>query len=113
MVEGGTHNPLAPVYNFLADVFMPQLRTMGVTVECQLDRAGFMRTGGGQITLSVEPVSADQQPPEYALFERGALIKREAIVHQSLLPHDIVEREWAKVAKKLGYRQTELRERFI
>ena len=52
-VEGGTHNPGAPPFDFLARVFLPLLRRMGAHVEARLDRPGFYPAGGGQCTVGL------------------------------------------------------------
>jgi RNA 3'-terminal phosphate cyclase (ATP) len=40
-VDGGTHNPMAPPFDFLARVFVPHLRAMGADVTLTLERHGF------------------------------------------------------------------------
>src|SRR4030095_12940634 len=40
-LEGGTHNPFAPPFDFLARAFLPLLERMGVRVEARLERYGF------------------------------------------------------------------------
>jgi len=41
-LEGGTHNPAAPPFDFLARTFLPQLAKMGARVEATLERHGFI-----------------------------------------------------------------------
>lgn len=53
-VEGGTHNPLAPPYDFLERAFVPLLRRMGANVSCRLVRHGFFPAGGGRLEVEVE-----------------------------------------------------------
>src|SRR5678815_3778633 len=40
-LEGGTHNPLAPPFDFLARSFMPLIHRMGPSVELELRSPGF------------------------------------------------------------------------
>src|SRR4051812_32951839 len=47
VVEGGTHNPMAPPFEFLRDTFLPTLSRIGATVTLTLDRHGFYPAGGG------------------------------------------------------------------
>src|SRR5947207_15592691 len=47
-LEGGTHNPLAPPFDFLVGSFMPLIRRMGATVELDLKAPGFFPAGGGR-----------------------------------------------------------------
>jgi RNA 3'-terminal phosphate cyclase (ATP) len=52
-LEGGTHNPYAPPFDFLAAAFLPLLRRMGARVEARLERAGFYPAGGGRLTVEI------------------------------------------------------------
>ena len=38
-LEGGTHNPAAPPFEFLAEAFLPLLRRMGADVDARLERS--------------------------------------------------------------------------
>lgn len=55
VIEGGTHNPHAPPYEFFAETFLPALRAMGAEVEATLEEYGFYPAGGGRIRLRVQP----------------------------------------------------------
>jgi RNA 3'-terminal phosphate cyclase (ATP) len=52
---GGTHNPMAPTYEFLDKVYLPALRRMGVSVEISLVECGFAPAGGGVIECRIQP----------------------------------------------------------
>ncbi|MBA7640605.1 RNA 3'-terminal phosphate cyclase [subsurface metagenome] len=54
-VTGGTHNPLAPPFDFLWETFLPAIKTAGFQSDCKLLRHGFFPAGGGKITLHVQP----------------------------------------------------------
>jgi RNA 3'-terminal phosphate cyclase (ATP) len=47
-VEGGTHNPCAPPFDFLARTYLPILARMGASVDARLERCGFYPAGGGR-----------------------------------------------------------------
>src|SRR5262245_8861795 len=49
-LEGGTHNPHAPPFDFLARAFLPLIGRMGPSVTATLIRPGFYPAGGGQFT---------------------------------------------------------------
>jgi len=53
-VEGGTHNPKAPTFDYFARVLAPLLRRLGAHLEITLDRPGFYPAGGGRLRLVVE-----------------------------------------------------------
>src|SRR5262245_11938020 len=56
-IEGGTHNPLAPPFDFLAEVFLPLLERSGVRARATLERHGFHPAGGGSLSVTIEPPS--------------------------------------------------------
>ena len=56
VLEGGTHNPMAPPFDFLEKAFLPCIRRMGPRVEATLTRPGFYPAGGGAFEVAIEPV---------------------------------------------------------
>jgi RNA 3'-terminal phosphate cyclase (ATP) len=70
-LEGGTHNPLAPPFEFLDRVFLPTLRCMGADASLALVESGFAPVGGGSILSNITPC-AKLIPCE--LHERGDLL---------------------------------------
>ena len=54
-ITGGTHNPLAPPFDFVEKAFVPALRRMGAEVKLRLLRHGFMPSGGGSFVAEVAP----------------------------------------------------------
>ena len=57
-VQGGTHNPLAPPFDFLQRVYFPCLRAVGVELNSELMRYGFFPAGGGEFKVGIQPVQA-------------------------------------------------------
>ncbi|KJS00589.1 MAG: RNA 3'-terminal-phosphate cyclase [Desulfobulbaceae bacterium BRH_c16a] len=58
VLEGGTHNPKAPPFDFLEKTFLPLLHQMGAKVMATLDRPGFYPAGGGRLQITIEPAQA-------------------------------------------------------
>jgi RNA 3'-terminal phosphate cyclase (ATP) len=54
-LEGGTHNPMAPPFEFLDRVFLPAMARMGANAELELIESGFAPVGGGAIRCRIEP----------------------------------------------------------
>ncbi len=54
-VTGGTHNPWAPPFDFLAESFLPALESAGFGADCKLLKHGFYPAGGGKIEFGVRP----------------------------------------------------------
>src|SRR5262249_27347963 len=57
-VEGGTHNPQSPPYEFFAGSYLVQWRKAGARVDAELERSGYYPAGGGRICVTVEPAAA-------------------------------------------------------
>jgi RNA 3'-terminal phosphate cyclase (ATP) len=56
-LEGGTHNPAAPPFEFIDQAYLPLLRRMGAEISIELLRPGFYPAGGGRIRVSVTPAA--------------------------------------------------------
>ncbi len=104
-IEGGTHNGLAPPYEFLAHSFLPVLAKMGAQVEAKLIRAGFEPAGGGRLEVKVTPGAL--APLE--LMERGKLLSRDAVAMVSAVPLKVAHRELAVVREELGFSDEQVR----
>jgi RNA 3'-terminal phosphate cyclase (ATP) len=97
-LEGGTHNPSAPPFDFLAGAFLPLLRRMGASVSVELERHGFYPAGGGRFSVTIEPASSRTR---LDLLERGdTQISARAIV--AALPDTIAKRELKVVTRRFG-----------
>jgi RNA 3'-terminal phosphate cyclase (ATP) len=100
VLEGGTHNPYAPPFDFLARSFLPLIARMGPKVSAELIRPGFYPAGGGKFTVSIEPVA---ELKRFDLRERGNLLQRSARATVARLPRKIAERELKVVRDRLDW----------
>jgi len=100
VLEGGTHNPAAPPFDFIAKAFLPILNRMGPCIEADLERHGFYPAGGGRFRVSVKPV-AQLSPIE--LLACGESRARKVRLLLSALPRSIAEREQAVIQTKTGW----------
>jgi RNA 3'-terminal phosphate cyclase (ATP) len=105
VIRGGTHNPLAPTYEFLAHSYLPALELMGARASIELGRHGFYPAGGGLLISEIQP---GQQLEQISLCERGREVGRLARALVAHLPRHIAEREIEVVRKRLGWRSREL-----
>ena len=99
-VEGGTHNPMAPPFDFLEQAFVPLLNRMGPQVSIALERPGFHPAGGGGMDLLVTP-SESFGPLE--LMERGEPVSRRVRALLAHLPQNIGQRECRGVLRELDW----------
>ncbi len=104
-LEGGTHNPLAPPYDFVERVFLDVLRRMGARVHLRLERWGFYPAGGGVIRAELE---AGGRLRGLELLERGEIRSRRARAVVARLSGEIAKRELAVVREDLGWSESEL-----
>jgi len=103
-IEGGTHNPAAPPFEFLSRSYVPLLARMGAKVDISIERPGFYPAGGGILRCHVEPSSLEV----LELEERGPLVRRRAIAIVSGLPPAIAERELRVARDRLGLSRDEV-----
>lgn len=96
-LEGGTHNPFAPPFEFLQKSFLPLLARMGPQVDVVLERAGFYPAGGGRMIARIEP--ATLKPLH--LLERGQILHRRSVAAVANLPLEIAERESGLIGREL------------
>ena len=101
-LEGGTHNPYAPPFDFLSKSFLPLLRQMGAMVDLTLEAHGFYPAGGGRFSVSVEPCT---RLTPLTLLDRGDVTVRARGLVASL-PGGIAKRELHVVRERLGLDRT-------
>ena len=103
---GGTHNMLAPPFDYLAEVYLPLVERMGPRFRAELIRHGFYPAGGGEAVIHVQP---RMELASFELTERGKLLDRHARAIVSRLPLHIAEREIGTLRSKLGWKKKQLR----
>jgi RNA 3'-terminal phosphate cyclase (ATP) len=99
-LEGGTHNPSAPPFDFLQRVFLPFVNRLGPRVDATLLQPGFYPAGGGRFTVTIRP------SPKLARVEwltRGDIVQRRVRVLLAHLPRHIADREVATALRLLNW----------
>jgi RNA 3'-terminal phosphate cyclase (ATP) len=100
VIEGGTHNPAAPPFDFLARTFLPLLERMGPKVQFQFERYGFYPAGGGRFCAEIHPAKTLNG---IQIGERGEITLRRATAVVANLPRHIAQREVETVGKMLNW----------
>lgn len=108
--EGGTHNPMAPTFDFISNSFMAVLNSLGCDIDVALEKYGFYPAGGGLWHASINPISTLNK---LKLVERGEIIDLHGKATLSRLPHHIAERELAQVKKRCGCSDEKLQQKFV
>jgi RNA 3'-terminal phosphate cyclase (ATP) len=99
ILEGGTHNPLAPPFEFIVRSYLPLINRLGPIVRAKLDRYGFYPVGGGKMRVTVQPaVKLDQ----LILSRRGTVVQCRATAIVANLPSHIAERELKVLKRELA-----------
>ena len=91
-VTGGTHNPLAPPFDFLNEDFLPAIANAGFHGKCTLARYGFYPAGGGNIICNVQPWQR-QSHQIIDLCQPTEKFQLHARIYTSKLPINIAERQ--------------------
>lgn len=99
-IEGGTHNPMAPPFDFLKKTYLPLLARMGPVVELELDRYGFFPGGGGRIRAEITP---NPTLGPLHLVDGGKVSNCRARAIVARLPEDIGERECRTITRKMNW----------
>jgi RNA 3'-terminal phosphate cyclase (ATP) len=104
-IEGGTHNPAAPPFDFLQRSFVPIIELMGPKVKLELERYGFYPAGGGRFVVEITPT--DVLKPMN--LERGEITTKRATALVANLPYHIAKRELETIGKLLNWDAESLR----
>jgi len=105
LLEGGTHNPFAPPFDFLEKAFLPVINRMGPKVEAVLEKPGFYPAGGGRFKVSISPADLNRLD----LLERGNINNKTARASVANLPVKIAHRELKVVREKLEWKREQLK----
>jgi RNA 3'-terminal phosphate cyclase (ATP) len=99
ILEGGTHNPFAPPFDFLKKAFLPVINRMGPRIKAVLEKPGFYPAGGGRFKVSINPDGLKR----FDLLERGNIINKTARASVANLPVNIANRELNVIREKLEW----------
>ncbi len=100
VLEGGTHNPLAPSYDFIREAFLPVMQRIGVNCRTEIERYGFYPVGGGQWSVKIDPQTEFRR---IDLKQRGDLERGEAVCIDAGLPGHVTQREMKRLQSKLNW----------
>jgi RNA 3'-terminal phosphate cyclase (ATP) len=107
VLTGGTHNPRAPPFHFLARAYAPLVARLSAGLELTLHRCGFYPAGGGEVHAQITPASGLLRP--FDLLARGALQEAYAECLAPALPRQVAARELDTLAALTGWPRAQLR----
>lgn len=100
VLEGGTHNPFAPPFDFLERSFLPVVNRMGPTVTAVLEARGFHPAGGGRFRVHVTPVG---RLAPLDLLDRGEAVERSVRAIVADVPDHVADRELGYLQQRLAW----------
>jgi len=103
--SGGTHNDLAPSFDFIKHCFIPALKTINLDIDAKLHSYGFMPNGGGKWTATIKPING---MGALDMISVGKFESKRAIVTQSGVSKSVAERELARIKHKLQWADADL-----
>jgi RNA 3'-terminal phosphate cyclase (ATP) len=109
-LEGGTHNGLAPSYEFIEKCFVPLMASLGYRIETELDRYGFYPAGGGAWRARIFP---SKDINKLKLLEAGRLEQKSALAISANIPEHVCDRELKRIGKKEGWFESKLEKRLV
>lgn len=105
-LQGGTHNPLAPSFDFVARAYAPLARRLGADLTLELRRRGFYPAGGGSVLADITPATGGLLPVDIA--QRGPPLNLSAECIVAGLPRAIARRELDVLGEQLGWTADQL-----
>ena len=109
-LSGGTHNPMAPCFDFIEQCFAPILRQMGVGVQMKLRKHGFYPAGGGQVEVEITP-AITLQP--FELTVRGDLTSSSVDCVIAAIPASVANRQLKLISEQADFRGDQLRTKVL
>jgi RNA 3'-terminal phosphate cyclase (ATP) len=89
-LKGGTHVPFSPSFHYLAEVFVPFLKKIGVEIKLSIESYGFYPKGGGKVKADIFPARGLKP---LKIMERGNILMLKGYSGVGNLPLSIAERQ--------------------
>ena len=102
-VTGGTHNPMAPCFEYLRDVYSVLASVANIEAYFELERGGFYPAGGGVMTMMIGGQGDRAGIDPIHLISRGEMRYIEGVSGASTsLSHDIADRQASQVLARIA-----------
>lgn len=109
-LEGGTHNGMAPSFDFIQHCFIPVLNKMGFRVEASLEQYGFYPAGGGLWRVRIYPAKHIQP---LVLDKVGKVLNKQAFATSARIPSHVTERELQQITKQCDLPEDHLHQQLV
>lgn len=102
-VTGGTHNPWAPCFEYMRDVFASLAGAANLQAYFAMPRAGFYPAGGGEVRMDIRGLGSGDNVAPLHLIERGELRYIDGVsIVAGRLPAEICDRQCRQVIHRLA-----------
>ncbi|MBC3872644.1 RNA 3'-terminal phosphate cyclase [Undibacterium flavidum] len=99
-IEGGTHVPMSPSFEFLEFSFLPAIQKMGVHAQLELLKHGFYPGGGGKLRAELKPWHTQAA---LDLQSRGERISQHGLCLIANLDQSVADKQLAEVRRYLNW----------
>ncbi len=106
ILKGGTHVPFSPSFHYLAEVFVPFLKKIGVEIKLSIESYGFYPKGGGKVRADIFH-SKGRKP--LRIEERGSILRLKGYSGVGNLPLSIAERQRNAMLERIYSRIKDLK----
>ena len=99
-LKGGTHVPWSPSADYIHDVFIPTVASMGLKAKLEVPVCGFYPVGGGVMNVTIDPLHHPLKP--LWIKERGGLKRLWISSAVANLPLSIADRQLNHMVRRLA-----------
>ncbi|OMH32769.1 RNA 3'-terminal phosphate cyclase [Motiliproteus sp. MSK22-1] len=115
--EGGTHNGMAPSFDFIEQCFLPVAKKMGCRVDVSLERYGFYPAGGGAWRAKIYPLQRESNPTgsmsSLSMLDDGEIRCQSAMATSARIPKHVTERELEQIHRKCYWPRASLHQNLV
>jgi RNA 3'-terminal phosphate cyclase (ATP) len=99
ILKGGTHVPWSPPADYIKEVFLPTVASMGIELKLKNPMKGFYPIGGGVLNVTINPFQTPLKP--LRIQDRGKLKQIRILSTVANLPLSIAKRQLNRVVDLL------------
>jgi RNA 3'-terminal phosphate cyclase (ATP) len=104
-IIGGTHVAWSPTFEYIDEVWLGFMRSIGYLAEVEMKQAGYFPKGGGRIVASIHPSRATSG---FRAEKSASTRELRGISLSSNLPDHVAERQRKQIKDRLGAKQVEV-----
>ena len=103
LITGGLFQDFAPTAFHMREILLPMLRKMGIEIEIEIIRPGYVPKGQGALRMAVQPIRTPLKP--IGLLDQGKVLEIRGISLASHLKKEKVSERMAKQCQEILERE--------